>query len=245
MTEGNRLPRRVLHTSDLHLTALGDTACHSLVALVDLANQVGADLLLVAGDLFDHNRVPDSLAGFVVKQLERVRGHVVILPGNHDCLAPGSVFDRGDVWERSAKIRVFRATDGECLSLPDKAILLWGKAIDSYEHDVRPLAGLPRPVGNAQWNVAVAHGYYISRELPLLPSYHITEEEIVTSGWDYIALGHLVTFRCVCDEPVKAYYSGSPSFAGTVAIVDLAEEFGIQVRPYSLPRNQYDIIPAI
>jgi len=88
----------------------------------------------------------------------------------------------------------------------------------------------------------VAHGYYVGDEPPLFPSYHITHEEIITSGWDYIALGHLITSKCICHEPVKACYCGSPSLSGTVAIVDFAEETGVQVARYSLSDKQYDMI---
>ena len=234
MTDSKRMPWRVLHTSGLHLVSLDDRACHSLEALVALAIKAKVDLVIVAGDLFDHNRVNDSLISFVVEQLQRLPVYVAILPGNHDCLASGSAFNRAELWQNCPNVRVFRAPHGEILDLPGLGMSLWGKSIDSYEHDVQPLAGIPRPQGNGQWHIAVAHGYYVGAEPPLFPSYQITEEEIVTSGWDYIALGHLVTFGCVCNEPVKAYYCGSPSLSGTVAIVDLAEETGVQVTRYSL-----------
>ena len=232
--DGSRIRQRILHTSDLHLASLGDGACHSLEALVELAIKTKVDLVIVAGDLFDHNKVDNSLVGFVVEQLQRLPVYVVILPGNHDCLTPDSVFQRAALWQNCANVRVFRAPHGEMLDLPGLGISLWGKSIDSYEHDVRPLAGIPPPQGNGRWHIAVAHGYYVSAEPPLFPSYHITEEEIVTSGWDYIALGHSIIFRCVCNEPVKAYYCGSPSLSGTLAIIDLAEETGVQVTQHSL-----------
>ena len=192
------------------------------------------DLVIVAGDLFDHNRVDDNLVSFVVEQLKRLPVSVAILPGNHDCLIPDSVFNRAALWQNCANVRVFRAFLGETLDLPDLGVSLWGKPIDSYAHNVRPLAGIPWPQRNGHWHIAVAHGYYVSVEPPLFPSYHITREEIVTSGWDYIAMGHLITFGCVCNGPVKAYYCGSPSVSGTVAIVDLAEKTGVQVTCYSL-----------
>lgn len=234
MANDGRMQRRILHTSDLHLATLGDGACHSLQALVELASQAKVDLVIVAGDLFDHNRVSDDLVSFVVEQLQRLPVQVVILPGNHDCLIPDSVFDRAGLWDDCANVRVFRSPDGEMLDLPGLGVVLWGKCHDSYSGDSQPLGGIPQPQQNGQWHVAVAHGYYVSVEPPRFPSYHITQEEIVTSGWDYIALGHVVTFKCVCDEPVKAYYSGSPSVNSTVAIVDLAEETGVQVTCYSL-----------
>ena len=231
MADNGRRPRRLLHTSDLHLAAPGDKGCHSLEALVNLAIQTRVDLVIIAGDLFDHNRVPDTLISFVVEQLRRLPVPVAILPGNHDCLTPGSVFERADLWQNCANVRIFRSPYGETMDLPELGMSLWGKAHDSYDHDVLPLAGLPRPQRNGSWHIAVAHGYFVSLAPPLLPSYHITQQEIVSSGWDYIALGHVVSFSCVCSEPVKAYYSGSPSLSGTVAIVDLDEEMGVRVSP--------------
>ena len=241
MADSSRKRRRVLHTSDLHLVFLADDACRSLEALVDVAIKTGADLVIIAGDLFDHNRVGDSLVSFAVEQLRRLPVLVAILPGNHDCLALGSVFDRTELWKNCTNVRIFKSPRGEILDLPDLEISLWGKPHGSYERDMHPMAGVPRPQRNGWWHIVVAHGYYVNTANPLFPSYHITQEEIATSGWDYIALGHVITFGCVCKEPV-AYYCGSPIVTGTVAIVDLVEETGVQVTPYSLRDRQDDII---
>ena len=217
----------ILHTSDLHLDLLGDKACDCLEALVGLAIKNKVDLVIIAGDLFDHNRVDDDLISFAVEQLERLTVPTVILPGNHDCLVLGSVFERAELWRDGANVRILGAPLGETLDLPELGVSLWGKSMDFDDGSVRPLAGIPRPEKNGHWHIVVAHGYYVGGEYPLFPSYHITEEEIVSSGWDYIALGHVVTFGCVCSKPV-AYYCGSPLF-GTVALVELAEETGVQV----------------
>jgi len=234
MDNGSRKRLRILHTSDLHLTTLGDSACQSLTNLVDLAGQVEVDMVIIAGDLFDHNRVKDGLVSFAAEQLKRFAVDVVVLPGNHDCLMPGSAFKRAVLWQDCANVQVISELDGEMLDFPDLGVSLWGKPHDSYDHDVQPLAGIPHPRKNGYWHIAVAHGYYIDVEPPLHRSYYITEEEIVSSGWDYIALGHVTNFKCVCSEPVKAYYSGSPSVSGVLAIVDLAEETGVQVTCHSL-----------
>lgn len=233
MIDNSRKRQRVLHTSDLHLEALKDKACRGLEAMVDLAISTKVDLVIIAGDLFDHNRVDDSLVSFVTEQLRRLPVYTAILPGNHDSLVTGSVFERGELWQGCENVRIFRAPQGETLALPGLGISLWGKPITSDTEDVLPLVGLPPPEKNGRWNIVVAHGYYVGAEPPLFPSYHITEEEVVYSGWDYIALGHIISFKCVCNSPV-AYYGGSPSLTGTVAIVDLAEETGVQVTPYFL-----------
>lgn len=234
MAEGKRRCR-ILHTSDLHLVTIGDRACHSLEVLSDLAAEIKADLFIIAGDLFDHNMVDDELVRFVAEQLKSLPIHTIILPGNHDYLTSGSVFDRAGLWGNCDNVVIFRESSGEILDLPEIGVSLWGKSHDETEDGFRPMAGIPQPQGNNRWHIAVAHGYYVDTKPPLFPSYHISEEEIVNSGWDYIALGHVPIFRCVCEEPVKAYYSGSPSFAsGSVAIVDLIENTGVQVTRYPM-----------
>lgn len=84
--------------------------------------------------------------------------------------------------------------------------------------------GIPQPKEIGRWHIAVAHGYYFDGEPFSFLSYHITKEEIVTSGYDYVALGHINEFRCVHSGSVKAYYCGSPSASGTMAVVDLSED---------------------
>ena len=223
-----------MHTSYLHLEKLNDKACHSLEAVVNLAIKTKMDLAIVSGDLFDNNRVDDNLVSFMVEQLRHLPVNVAILPGNHDCLLPDSVYNRVELWKDATNVRVFRAPQGEILALSGLGVSVWGKPTVSYDGDFQPLEGIPRPQGNGQWHIAVAHGYYVNTEFPLFPSYHITHEEIATSCQDYIALGHNPVFRCICSEPVKAYYCDSPTLSDAVAIVDLAEETGVQVTHYSL-----------
>jgi len=187
--------------------------------------------------------VDDDLIDFTVEQLGRLPISVVILPGNHDYLVPGSVLDRTEYWSRYANVKILREPGGEILNLPEVGVSLWGKSHDETEEGFRPMAGIPRPEENHGWHIAVAHGYYVDTHPPLFPSYHISEEEIVTSGCDYIALGHVPVFRCVCEDPVKAYYSGSPSFvSGTVAIVDLTEEKGVEVTRYPMSAKPGEVV---
>jgi len=234
MKKKGRPRRRLLHTSDLHLESLDDKNCDDFKALMVTARQTEPDLVVIAGDLFDHHRIKDNLISFVAGELRSLQTAVVILPGNHDCLIPQSAYQRSWLWEDYSNIRIFKQLEGEVLILPDLGISLWGRPVPSYDEDIFPLAGIPQPEANGWWNIAVAHGYYVGDEPSSLRSYNITHREIVRSGWDYIALGHLNLFQCICSEPVTAYYSGSPSISGGVAIVDLFEETGIQVSHYSL-----------
>ena len=236
------MPRKILHTSDVHLMSLGDRSCQSLEGLVNAAIRLEVDLVIVAGDFFDFNRVDDDLVSFAAEQLHRLPMPVLVLAGNHDCLTPDSVFNRVDLWKDCTNLRLFKAPQGEKIDLPDLGISLWGKSIDTYENDVHPLDGIPKPQDDGWWHIAVAHGHYVSDGPHIFPSYHIMREEIFTSGWDYIALGHHPVFECIGNEPVLACYSGSPSMSGRVVIVDLTEETGVQISRYSIWESREGIL---
>lgn len=224
----NRITRRILHTSDLHLGSNEDKSCESLERIRAVTEKQCVDLVIIAGDLFDNNQIPDGLAGTVAAQLQEIGCPISILAGNHDCLTPGSILDRMEFWEDYNRIRIFRTPTGESFDWPDLGISIWGKSIDSEKEDVRPLKGIPEPDRNGHWNIAVAHGFYVDRYPALFPSYHITNEEISGLTWDYIALGHIPIFRHISSEP-QVYYSGSPTYSNTSAIVELSEDNGVIV----------------
>lgn len=221
--------RRILHTSDLHLLTLNGPACKNFEAVINLGIKTQAELLIIAGDFFDRNRIADNLLEYVGEQINRLSIPVVILPGNHDCLVADSVYNRQDFWSRYRNVYIFRDGHGETIDFPALNISVWGKPIDSDLKDVHPLEGMPQPEDKNSWNIAVVHGYFV-QSLPRMPSsYSFTEAEILGTSWDYIALGHIPLFRMVCDDPA-AYYSGAPTPEGTAALIELNVEKGIQVQ---------------
>ena len=83
MTSARR-PLRAIHTADVHLGSDGygspeEQRAHdargrrALSGIVDLALRDAVDVVLIAGDLFDHNRVPDELVAFVEADDSRSR----------------------------------------------------------------------------------------------------------------------------------------------------------------------------
>jgi DNA repair exonuclease SbcCD nuclease subunit len=233
MAGAKRAPLQLLHTSDVHLAALNDISCRALENLIELAQRTNVNLFLIVGDLFDHNRVDQELIDYAAEQLQRLPMPVVILPGNHDCLIPNSVYHRTALWEKATNVYLLTDPDGELLVLPEQGVTLWGRCHDSYESDLRPMEGIPWPTERGMWHIIMAHGCYTDSLGGPIPSYQISAEEIMNSGWDYVALGHLPTFGSVCEEPVKAFYCGSP-LSGTAAVVSLDEEKGVRVSCYYL-----------
>ena len=218
---------RLTHSSDLHIdedfTARvydGDGTA-GLRLVLDAAERVGTHLLLLAGDTFDNNRVGAATLERVTAMLADAPFAVVILPGNHDPVLPGSVHHRGG-WSRLPNVSVFGLTDADTIGFPDWELELRGLPHRDYE-DMVPLR--PGPPRTTRWQVVMGHGHFEwrrDRATPLRPSWLISEDEIEATGADYVALGHWDRPVAVGDGTVPAFYSGSPELAGTINLVRLA-----------------------
>jgi DNA repair exonuclease SbcCD nuclease subunit len=237
----SRRPLRVLHTADVHLDSdsYGDATQHAahrdrerlvLQRIVDRALGDQVDLLLIAGDLFDHNRVPDETVAFVRTELDRLRQPVVILPGNHDCLQTNAIYDRHDFTAGASHVHVIRELDGETLEFPELDVVVWGRAMEEHEPAFQPLAHLPAR-DDRRWSLAMGHGFFYEERQRPERSSPIFAEEIRDTGWDYVALGHHHLRTNVSQGHVAAYYAGAP---GTVLRIDFSMNDGIRVEPRPL-----------
>jgi DNA repair exonuclease SbcCD nuclease subunit len=211
-------PLRILHTSDVHI---GDSFSRddAIGALVDLALAHEVDVMVIVGDFFDNNRVETDVAQGIVDKLRRLPVPVVVLPGNHDPLLVGTIYERVVLPDH---VQVLTAPDGETVTLAELDLDIWGKPHMSYD-DNRPLEGLP-PRGASTWQVALAHGQLVQSADDLRRAYLITPEEIAGSERDYVALGHWDVQRDVSAGPVAAWYSGSPSRKAVCALVTFTRD---------------------
>ncbi|MBI4336266.1 MAG: DNA repair exonuclease [Chloroflexi bacterium] len=236
---GPRRPVRILHTSDVHL--YGADSCSAFARVVEAANRLGADLLLVAGDLFDSNRVDREVVRCAVAALGRLAGSAVLLPGNHDQLDPSSVYHRMGLDGLRSRVHLITAHEGETVEFPELGLAVWGRAMQEHLPSFRPLGGVPARNG-APWYVGVAHGLCMDAQDTYPRSSPIFSEEIVSSGFDYLALGHVHQFTEVSRGNVRAAYSGAPApvyageRAGEVALVHLDPVQGVKVERVVLPR---------
>ena len=247
----SRRPLRVLHTADVHLESDGygdarQQAAHQargrrvFQRIVDRALHDDVDLVLIAGDLFDHNRVSDEAVDFVRAELARLRQPVVILPGNHDALSTNAVYDRHDLAAAASHVRVIRRVNGEAIELPELDVVVWGRAMEEHEPGFQPLAHIPGR-DDRRWHLAMAHGFfYEARQRPDRSS-PIFADEIRDTGWDYVALGHQHVQTDVSQGGVVACYAGAPVAdwggsdpVGSVLRIDLSTADGIRVEPRPL-----------
>jgi len=211
----------VVHSSDIHVSEgfteplYGGDGTAGLRAVLASARALKADLVILAGDTFEHNRLSAEILDRAGRLLAEADIPVVILPGNHDPAIPDSVFHRGAL-AGLPRLSVLGVTHDEAVSFPALALEVWGNAHRDYG-DMDPLAAArPR---SSFWQIAVAHGHYEplpDRSTKLRPSWLIGAAEIDATQADYVALGHWNRHAQVGSGAVEAHYSGSPDHAGTV-----------------------------
>ena len=148
----------IVHSSDLHL-GVDDSFSNadSLVVLPKVlatAAEVGADVVLLAGDTFDNHRQPLELLERAAQMMRDYRSPIVILPGNHDPLTPDSVYRRGGLAE-IPNVRILGLNVDQAVMFSEFELEIWGRAHSDYS-DMSPLAD-PRP-RSTRWQLAAAHG---------------------------------------------------------------------------------------
>ncbi len=214
-------PIVLAHSSDLHICFEGrrdesDVAVLQTVLATAALNR--ADILLLAGDIFDHNRMPLDVLDRATRLLGDYGRPVVILPGNHDPITPDSVYRRGGIAE-PVNVHVFGVTDGDHAVFSALDLSIWGKPHQDYV-DMSPLDGAP--ARQYRWQVAMAHGHWHPGEDDPKRSWLIRDREIAALDADYLALGHWDRPTPAGDGTIPAYYSGSPDLAKTINIIRLS-----------------------
>ena len=216
---------RFLHLADVHLDTsfsgrsaevrqrLRDASREAFRRAVDLAIREEVHAFLIAGDLFDGDRLSFQTERFLLEQAERLGDHgitVVYATGNHDPGAPDTG-PRGLDWPPLVRVasdstpRRFQIQDH--LGDPVGYVTTIGHANDEVREDLSRL--LPRPVGelpevgllHTQVHSSLGaddHHAYAPSELTYL----------LHAGHDYWALGHVHVRQELSEDP-PIWYAGS------------------------------------
>ena len=230
---------KIVHSSDIHVDngytarAHGGDGANGLRLVLEAAAEVDADVVLLAGDIFEHNRLPLDLLDRTARLLADAARPVVILPGNHDPLIPESAYRRGGIAE-PVNVHVLGLTHDEAVVFDDLELEIWGRAHLDYA-DMAPLGAIR--ACTTRWQIAAAHGHYEAVPDPatnLRPSWLISDAEIVATGADYVALGHWNQHVRVGNGTVPAYYSGSPDLARSVNVVRFGDAIDVARHPLKI-----------
>jgi DNA repair exonuclease SbcCD nuclease subunit len=254
---------RLLHTSDVHLGAYdyrgapAEQREHLEVAfrrVIDIGLEEGVDVALIAGDFFDNARIRQETFEFATRELARLGRPIVLAPGNHDHVGPGSIYDRFDVSAAAQNVTLLRDPHGEAVTVDGLEIEVWGRSHTETMPDFQPFDGAP-PRGDAPWQIGIGHGHFIHPQALTHHAFHILEEQLAAAQRDYVALGHWEQLtRVSAGEMGVAAYSGAPEglggeSGGHVLIVDLMEDGEVILTAVPLerdaPRIGHDELPFL
>jgi len=197
---GGKRMIKILHTADIHLDSplrslalrnaeLRDriqTGTHAaLTRIMDTALSEGAAALMIAGDLFDGAERSARTAAFLTGQLDRLRAggiRVFYVKGNHDADNPLT----GEL-NLPDNVHVFDGRGGKVQLADD----IWVHGVSFANRHAREslLPKFHAPVEGAV-NIAMLHTSLAGAEGhdPYAPC---SVNDLVTSGFDYWALGHV------------------------------------------------------
>jgi DNA repair exonuclease SbcCD nuclease subunit len=216
----------LIHTADWHLgkrfpsfpeeaqQKLSRARLDAVDRILDLAVRSRADAVLCAGDLFDDPHPP---AEWWQGLAERMRRHdatkmppVYLVPGNHDALIPGSV------WEASHPLRQLLPQwahvvdrDAYTVNLKEDTVLCASPCRNTSGAIDLAMALPAREPGDRRIRVACVHGSTFD-----IPGYEmnfpIQRDAVAQRGFDYLAIGDTHAFRDVTPELAPTVYPSAP-----------------------------------
>jgi exonuclease SbcD len=210
---------RLLHLSDLHLDRVfaamgcqGELARRRRQGLRDaltsagrLAMDQGCLAVTIGGDLYEHERAGVDTGRFLADTFAAWRPmRVLIAPGNHDALLPGSIYRRVE-WP--ANVTVFGGTELEPVELAD-GLTVWGLAHREPAWQGDPLATAPATSASGV-HLALFHGAELGSR-PEGKSIHgpFRAERIHAAGFATALCGHYHRRRL--DSTTGLLYPGTP-----------------------------------
>ncbi len=263
-------PFRFVHCSDVHLDApfrcasdavrarLADAGRTAFQRVVDLCVSEKVHALLVAGDLFDDERLSFSTEEFLLAQVSRLTAagiHVVLASGNHDPGGdgsraaavgwPGERFSlvRGGTWEDIA----IRGEGGRIAG----RVLAVGHATSAEAASLLASFNAPRHNDPA---VALLHAHVAEADGSgnhprLAPA---TVPELAALGCRYVALGHLHRRQQLGGHPIHypgtlcGHHAGETGAQGALLVsVPAKGEAHVAFRPLAPVRWESLPIPSL
>ena len=225
---------RALHCSDLHLHEVQFEHGVETVGMIAAAARCQrADVVLLAGDVFDAATQPTAFVARIAEELAAVAVPLIAIPGNHDIAYSPSDGDAiGDLFAALGdSSTLLRADEGGSALVADGRIRVWGRGMPEHTRANDPLDGLPAMPLDGAWNIALAHGE-LTRSLssPFGSPIILDRYAEVLGNVHYLALGHHHVPAAQAFGATAVQYSGSASTvvgAGTVAVVDFDGEHAI------------------
>ena len=187
---------KIIHTADIHLDSpfslldvqkaqmRKNELRETFSAIVKLAESEKADIMMIAGDLFDSGFVTKETTELLVSLFSSVPScRFVIAPGNHDYIWGHSPYRKENF---PKNVYIFDNEQISCFSFPEINVDVYGYAFASDSYTENPLEKKIQ-LQRSRINILVAHAD-IGGKSKYAP---VTNSDIMKSGFDYIAFGHI------------------------------------------------------
>lgn len=188
---------KVIHCADIHLDApfreygeggYAETRRQDIrkafLNILDRVKSEKADLLLISGDLYEHNTVTKSTVDWLNMKLSEVDAPVVVIPGNHDPYLLNSWYR---TWDWPSNVTVLSPENPHKV-MEDEKVNIYGMGFSLFKEDKPDLSGVAPRLGG-YINILMLHGT-LDMEFTQGAYKPVTSKELEVLGYDYYALGH-------------------------------------------------------
>lgn len=182
---------KFIHTADIHLGCVPDKGqawsenrkneiWHSFERLIQVAAKEEVKLLLIAGDLFHRQPLLKELqqVNYLFSKIPNTK--IILIAGNHDYIRKGSLYEK---FEWNANVFFLKDSNCESINFPELNAEIYGLSYTAREIRESLYYGI-QPTKDNRINILLAHGGD-EKHIP------IQKEQLLRSGFDYIALGHI------------------------------------------------------
>lgn len=223
---------KILHCADVHLDSpfatLGNDEKRNIrreelkecfQRICNIARQEEVDLLLIAGDLYEHRYIKRSTIDFLVKMFNSLSPMpIFICAGNHDPYVNGSTYK-----EFLDLPNVFIFGEGKKYDILEKNLVVYGQGFTDFYKDGLKY-GCFDDVDENKINIMLTHGS-LNIDMGKNKYNPLYVSQLKSLNMDYIALGH---FHNRVDDNTREkliYNPGSPEPLG----FDEAGEHGVYI----------------
>ncbi|MEJ2108967.1 MAG: DNA repair exonuclease, partial [Acidobacteriota bacterium] len=219
---------RFIHTSDVHLdtsfsgagfpSSLGNRKREAIRGtfrrILEEARNAEVDLVLIAGDLFESERVTPDTVEFLRQQFEKAAPTLIFIsPGNHDPIQAGSPY-REASWPEN--VHIFDKEVFQTVELPTLGVRITGFGFEQSRLEYRHLEKLP-VLPEDGINIVLTHGSDMGR-VPSGKAKHgpFMIDDIAGKNVNYCALGHYHEQHRLSNsiDNAEIWYSGVPEGRG-------------------------------
>ncbi len=207
---------RIFHTADIHIDApfsrLDAQSAQIrrrelrgvFTSMMLYAKTNRADIVLIAGDLFDVEFAGEDTVSLIRREFEKMpECKFVISAGNHDPLSARSAYK---LKKFPDNVYIFPSAELSCFSFDDLGVDVWGWSFVSSDLQKNPLRGHTAPQ-NGRIQLLCAHADITSSSSVYAP---VSISDIEAFGAGYAALGHIHRH-----EGIKKFsYGGAYGYSG-------------------------------